>query len=256
MWSSIVERAGRALVRRLVPLLPEPRVIYDRDGKRPYLSRYYMLFRDRSDTGDRFPLNVFLHHFHRGDDDQALHNHPWHWSAAIILAGGYTEERRTRTWADGLSPSMAAALSLMIFATVPGPDIVVRRVLRPGSINVIRANDYHRVDLLDEDRGAWSIFIAGPRTGKSWGFWDRVTGITVPWKTFVEKKRGLRLGDEPDSLREHVDKLDAEQRRFFAETNLATLGRMLEERLGAGAGPDELDPINGEIERLRRELAR
>lgn len=229
MWSSIVERAGRALVRRIVPLLEEPRVIYDRDGKSPYLSRYYMLFRDRSETGDRFPINVFLHHFHRGDDDQALHNHPWHWSIAIILSGGYTEERRV---------------------VVDRRKHVIRRLLLPGRINVIHADDYHRVDLLDRDLGAWSLFIAGPRTGKSWGFWDRLTDVTVPWKTFIERKRGIQPGD---SL---IDTLDAAQRRHFAETNLATLGCMLEERLSAGAGPEELDPINGEIERLRRELAR
>jgi len=173
----------------------ERRIIYDRDGKSPYLSRFYLLFRDRGgeatwQDGDRFPLNIFLHHFHRGDDDEALHNHPWRWSVSIILAGGYVEERRVRSWATNLSPQMSATIAMITGLLVPF-DEVVKRTFKPGSINVIRANDYHRVDLLDEKHGAWSLFIAGPRTGKSWGFWDRASGVFTPWREFIARKRGV-----------------------------------------------------------------
>jgi hypothetical protein len=149
-----------------------PRVIYDRDGSRPYLSRYYLLGkRDDSTLPKSGPFNLFVHYFHRGDDDAALHNHPWRWSCSLILRGGYREERR-----EG--------------------ETIVSRVFRPGRINIIRADDYHRVDLLDPAAGAWSLFLAGPRTGRSWGFWDRVTGRTTPWREFIERKRGHALGKE------------------------------------------------------------
>jgi hypothetical protein len=154
------EIARRAL-RAAVTMLPPPRVIYGREASDPYLSRWYVLG-DREDYGSDFPLNVYVHRFHRSDDDGALHSHPWKWSVAIVLAGGYSEERRVG-------------------------DRVVRREVLPLSINVIRGDDYHRVDLLEED--AWSIFIAGPRWD-TWYFWDRFTCARLDWRAFIDWKRG------------------------------------------------------------------
>src|SRR5271170_2836454 len=89
--------------------LPPPRVIYDREGVSPYLSRYYLRGRPTMPDGSEpfaedgapkrgaiFPdrIHVYLHKFHRGDSDEALHNHPWLWSRSFVLAGGYIEERR------------------------------------------------------------------------------------------------------------------------------------------------------------------
>lgn len=167
----------RRLLHWLVSRLPPPRVIFDRAGRSPYLSRWYVFGGARDGDGgeafDRFGnpkrtavftsgVNVFVHRFHRGDDDVALHNHPWHWAISIVLAGGYTEERRYG-------------------------DKVARREVRPPAINLIRAQDFHRVDLLEED--CWSIFIAGPRAG-SWGFWDRDSGQFWPWREFISLVRG------------------------------------------------------------------
>ena len=158
-----------------------PRVIYDREGKSPYLSRYYLIGRpymkDGSDPIDKFGnpkqeaifphgLGVYLHRFHRSDDDNALHNHPWGWARSLVLSGGYSEERRQE---DGAT--------------------VTRRTVRPGSWVRIDAEDFHRVDLLEED--CWSLFIAGPKTG--WGFWERESGVngpTIPWREFIARIRG------------------------------------------------------------------
>jgi hypothetical protein len=148
-----------ALLHRLVRHLPDPRVIYDRAGVSPYLSRWY-LHEHRHGKG----IAIFLHCFHRGDDDLELHNHPWTWSVALILAGGYREERRV------------------------GDDVIVRQ-LRPFSINVIRGTDFHRVDLYNNE--AWSLFVAGPQTGLSWGFWNRLTRTFTPWREFINRKRGI-----------------------------------------------------------------
>lgn len=172
-------REVRRVVARLAERLPRPRVIYDRAGLSPYLSRYYVLggARDNED-GDaetqRAPwelLNLYLHHFHRGDDDLALHNHPWSWSVSLVLAGGYREERR-----DDTRPR--------------GADVVLRDV-PPLSFNVIRGTDFHRVELLEDD--CWSLFLAGPKVS-SWGFWDRTTGETLGWREFINRRRGEHGG--------------------------------------------------------------
>jgi hypothetical protein len=158
----------RALLHWLTRRFPEPRVIYDRAGESPYLSRWYLYparTEDREEKRGQFAL--FLHRFHRGDDDSELHSHPWSWSVALILAGGYREERRARL---GLC------------------DAVITRAVRPWTFNIIRADDFHRVDLYEED--AWSLFLAGPKTGVDWGFWDRATGAFLPWREFITRKRG------------------------------------------------------------------
>src|SRR5215212_5382601 len=121
------------------------RQIMDREGKQPYLTRYFLLGGPRDPVTNKGwknrPFNVFLHKFHMGDDADALHNHPWKWSYSLILCGGYVEERRvSRAWADGVAHS------------------IVRRTVRPGRVNRINANDYRRVDLIEKD--CWTLFIA------------------------------------------------------------------------------------------------
>ena len=147
----------RYFIEYLASLLPSPRVIHGRDGKNPYLSRWYFLGRPRMRDGSspfdehgnpkknivwsRLPFTLVLHRFHRSDDDLELHNHPWRWAVSLVLAGGYREERR-----DG--------------------NEVIRRWVLPGDLNVIRHDTFHRVDLLEDD--AWTLFLTGPKTS-SWG---------------------------------------------------------------------------------------
>jgi hypothetical protein len=165
------------------------RTIYDRAGVSPYLSRTYLLGGPRSldvidsvgptadaDITGGWPVNIFLHKFHRGDDDLALHNHPWKWSFSIILAGGYAEERRVTHTAAGKFKDGSPITY----------HVVEMRLVKPWSINIIRDTDFHRVDLLEAD--CWSLFVAGPRVG-SWGFWSRTNGMFTPWREFIEKRR-------------------------------------------------------------------
>lgn len=167
-----------------------PRVIYDRDGSAPYLSRWYPLGRrDDGDTGEaaselhdmkspegtkRAPasrnFNVFIHRFHRGDDAGELHSHPFEWSVAFVLVGGYTEERRV--------------------LRASGSWVVKKRLIRPFTFNVIMGDDYHRVDLLEED--AWSIFVAGPKL-PTWFFWDRRSNLQCQWENYINWRRGRLL---------------------------------------------------------------
>lgn len=66
------------------------------------------------------------------------------------------------------------------------------RRVRPGMVNFIRANDFHRVGLVGKD--SWSLFIAGPRM-QSWGFFDWKVRRVIPWREFIARKRGTSVGE-------------------------------------------------------------
>jgi hypothetical protein len=147
------------LLKKIVTKLPF-RTITNPHGD-PYLTRWYVWpLGPRTALSDdavtpKTPFAVFIHFFHRSDDDRGQHNHPWDRSVALILKGGYIEERG---------------------------DMV--RTMKPGMINVISKDDYHRVELLNPKKGSWSLFIAGKNIG-SWGFRDEHTGQHVPWREYL-----------------------------------------------------------------------
>ncbi len=101
---------------------------------RPYLDRYFASGWNPSAGRRRGPA-IFLHHFLASDPSHEVHSHPWAWSASLILAGGYREHRCT-----------------------PGGGVTVRE-FHPGEVNVITADDRHRIDLLGAD--CWTVFLAG-----------------------------------------------------------------------------------------------
>jgi hypothetical protein len=146
------------MIRQLVERLPSFTIT--KDGVK-YLTRYYVFLKDRVFG------NIFIHHFHRSDMDIGanglglLHCHPFDWSFSFVFSGGYREERRA---ADGT---------------------VYTKLVKPFSFNFISKKDFHRVDLLDENRGAWTIFFTGSRKNNSWQFWDRTTNQFIDWKSIV-----------------------------------------------------------------------
>jgi len=128
---TLLERMGRK------------RIVMDRQSDEPYLERYYLFLKDR----DRFPFNVFLHKFLKGDPDD-VHDHPWPY-ATLILKGGYYE------WLPQFDSK--------------GNKIAEMCVWRgPGSFRVCRANSYHRIEL-DPSVTAWTLFMPGPKK-RDWGF--------------------------------------------------------------------------------------
>jgi len=139
------------LLTRLIKLFPQTTI--NVDGK-PYLTRHYLLLRDWK----WFSINV--HFFHSSDQGFELHNHPWKWSFSFVLARGYMEEKTIGIYGE-----------------------IIKRAVLPGCFNFISNKMFHRVDLIDEKRGAWTLFFAGPRmteeiNGKEvakWGFLDRET---------------------------------------------------------------------------------
>lgn len=139
-----------------------------------YIRRYGV-----ADLGDG--SHVYLQNILRGDGDRALHSHPAP-ARALILCEGYGEERRVR---------------------IPGSPTgygVVSRVYRPGDVNELGADTYHRLDLLS-DVSAWTIFIMGPKLDRqpSWSFWNRDTGITTGYREFIAAK-GYEAKSTPQDL--------------------------------------------------------
>lgn len=134
-----------AIARTLLRLGARHVLVRDDQG-RPYMLRIYLVPERLRSRG--FP-GVYLHRFFRSDTDRELHNHPWRLSVALVLGGGYREER----WD-------------------PAARLVTTRVVRAGAINIIRADTFHRIELLSPERGCWSLFVAGRRV-QGWGFQSR-----------------------------------------------------------------------------------
>ena len=149
---TIVERICEKLARKL-----KKRVINRSDGQ-PYLERYYILHSSRF----KHIPGIYLHKFLSSDEDPELHNHPWGESMSFILTGGYNEERRHEKIVDGKVERY-----------------VVKKDILPGSLNFIKKNDYHRIDLLTNY--SWTLFFSGNRE-QDWGFWNRDTDEYVPWR--------------------------------------------------------------------------
>lgn len=116
----------------------------------PYLIRFYIKY-------NRLLPGIYLHKFLRSDKDRELHNHPWKWSFSLLLTEGYLEER----W---------------------NGERVEKLERKAGTINIIRANDFHRVELLDV--GPWTLFISGPET-QDWGFMNPETGVYIPHMEYL-----------------------------------------------------------------------
>lgn len=146
------------MLKQLIQRLPS--ITISKDGN-DYLTRYFVFLKDR------IFANIFVHHFHRSDMDIGenglglLHSHPFERSVSFVLSGGYREERRA---ADGT---------------------IYTKLVKPFSFNFISKKDFHRVDLLNEKDGAWSIFFTGSRRNNSWQFWDRTTNQFIDWKDVV-----------------------------------------------------------------------
>ena len=136
------------------------RIIMDRVDNEPYLERYYIILKDRK----RFPFNVFLHKFLKGDPDD-VHDHPWPY-ATLILKGGYYE------WI----PQFNADGTL---------NCEIRKWRGPGHFRICSATSYHRIEL-DPTVTAWTLFMPGPQT-REWGF--LVKNKWIHYETYLNEKK-------------------------------------------------------------------
>ena len=135
-WIIIMDNLGRK------------RVIMDRVNDEPYLERYYIFLKDRSDT---FPFNVFIHKFLKSDPDD-LHDHPWGYFT-FIISGGYWE------YMYGDYYNKESKTERQIIKVWRGP----------GFYQSVPASHTHRVELDPEASDCWTLFIPRMRV-KKWGF--------------------------------------------------------------------------------------
>jgi hypothetical protein len=119
------------------------RIIMDRQCNEPLLTRYYLFLKERK----RFPFNVFLHKFHKGDPGD-VHDHPWPYFT-LILKGGYYE------WIPQFREDGIMSCE-------------VRKWRGPGHFRFCSANSYHRIEL-KEGVTPWTLFMPGPQK-QEWGF--------------------------------------------------------------------------------------
>jgi len=150
-----------AQVSKMTSELPENKQLWTYtirgfDGS-PYITRT-MLPR----VGD---LRTIIHKIHRADADPHMHNHPWATARFLILNGGYTEEREI----PPIVPGACGGLQITQY--------------RPGDVNYINANDYHRV--VDVEPETWTLGIVGDRI-QDWGFMAK--GVHVPHAEYFARK--------------------------------------------------------------------
>lgn len=131
------------MLKKLMQRLGRHRVIMDRQEDEPYLERYYLFLKDRQ----RFPFNVFLHKFLKGDPHD-VHDHPWPY-ATLILKGGYYE------WVPQ-------------FDSQGRKSGEIRHWRGPGHFRICGAGSYHRIEL-KPGVTAWTLFMPGPHR-REWGF--------------------------------------------------------------------------------------
>jgi hypothetical protein len=74
------------------------RHIIGRHNQSMYLSRFWLSPPAEAEDGElESGRSTLLHYFHRGDDDDAMHDHPWDF-CTTILSGGYTEQLPQPGW--------------------------------------------------------------------------------------------------------------------------------------------------------------
>ena len=118
----------------------KPDVVIERIGGEKYLSRWYLIPRNRW-------FNIYLHCFEGSDFDGALHDHPW-WSLSFLLSGVLTEDYY-------LHPDLGTRSQTRmrgIWRFVP--------YFRPAT---------HTHAMILNSKKAWTLFITGPRL-REWGF--------------------------------------------------------------------------------------
>lgn len=120
----------------------------------PYLIRYFMIPRNRF-------FNIYLHCFHRGDDDVNFHDHPWY-SFSICLNGEYKEvdNRGIRSYSE-------------------------------GHVRFRSAKYAHQIQV---ENKCWTLFMTGPLI-RQWGF--HCPKGWVFWRDYVDET-GERKGKGGD----------------------------------------------------------
>lgn len=122
----------------------------------PYLSRWHFPRWLARRYGAEY---LFLHYFHQSDPDRGWHNHPWEWCESELLSGSYLQEIFVRNE----------------FVRRLGGSPLWHQTFRRGDRNMLYGH-FHKVILLG--RPVWTLFRAGPKHGRGWGFVDERGNFT------------------------------------------------------------------------------
>ena len=136
------------------------RIVMDRTSDEPYLERYYVFLKDRTN----FPFNIFLHKFLKSDPDD-VHDHPWPY-ATLILKGGYWEWRPQ-------------------FNSKGEKTGEIAKWCGPGSFRWAGANTFHRIEL-DPEVTCWTLFMPGAKQ-RDWGF--LVKNKWAQWEEYLKQRK-------------------------------------------------------------------
>lgn len=129
-------------------------LIPTRERSGPYMLRMWLsppLLTRKSDDRERFQSadSLLLHYFFRGDDDQALHDHPWDFRTRI-LAGGYLEHLPPHAWTRG--SKLGPAWDKHIVSHGKGTevshwaeDLHCVGVVQPGTFTLVETGQERRV---------------------------------------------------------------------------------------------------------------
>lgn len=127
-------------------------VRFIKPGGRPYIERYYM--------GRIGPWTFLLHRFVGADvGDEHVHDHPWRWSLAFVLAGGYVEKVMVR---------LCSILGI----------VTTTRFVGRFCFNWISATKAHQIVYAMPE--TWTFLIHGPKF-KGWGFFRHLGGGHVEY---------------------------------------------------------------------------
>jgi len=61
------------------------------------------------------------------------------------------------------------------------------RHMKPGRLNLLSGKTFHRISLVDEGHGAWTLFCSGLKN-KDWGFLDTESGMVIPHKEYLDNR--------------------------------------------------------------------
>ena len=200
--TNLAERIAAAIIPRIDGKRAPDFVIGAGSPGGPYLRRWYITpwrrWRDQAEANPtrwnrckaaaaRMLPNVYLHCFHRDDDDRALQDHP-SWAVSYMIRGAYIEH------------------------TIEDGGIHRRNIFIAGHLRCLPATKAHRIELFSIDtifvktgpnsydaRGcstkkacAWTLFMFGP-TLREWGFHCPHRGW-VPWQEFTAAGKPGEVG--------------------------------------------------------------
>lgn len=153
-------------IREPLNWLPEPsQIIGPVDS--PYLYRWWVIPRNSY-------FNIYLHRFHRSDDDRALHDHPWI-NVSLVLSGRYYE--------------------ILFQDNIQSKGMTTSSVRIPGRLYFRSARTAHRIVLTRDglkrkENPVWTLFFTGPWE-RTWGF--HCPKKWIPWREFTEEIDGASV---------------------------------------------------------------